>query len=86
MCVSSFQVYQILKIKKKAGCESEEDKSTLDSDEVAEKEEGPEGMESNRGDEWEEEREYEDVHDDLGILAVSEDDKTGNHVVSGTNM
>ena len=29
------------------------------------------------GDEWEEEKEDEDVHDDLGILAVSEDNKTG---------
>ena len=35
-------------------------------------------MESNRGDEWEEEKEYKDVHNDLGALAVSEDDKTGN--------
>ena len=58
-------------------CESEEDESTVDSDEVAEEEEGPEGVESNRGDEWEEEKEDEDVHDDLGLLAVSEDNKTG---------
>ena len=29
------------------------------------------------GDEWEEEKEDENVHDDLGILAVSEDNKTG---------